>query len=55
MTMTVTYSGKEIMEKLNDMHIDVKILNKACRVRDKLIYGSYAFKITVLIILINVN
>jgi len=49
---TVNYTTRDIMDKLNSMHVDVKTTNGSVKFHTKLIWGSYGFTFAILVIFI---
>jgi len=53
-TFTVSYTNKDIMDKLEVIHTAQKITNGTVKNHTKLIYGSYGFTLTVLISIVSI-
>ena len=52
--MKVEYTNKEVMDKLNTVHTDIKIINNKMKTHSKLIYGAYTFTFALLIIVMGI-
>ena len=53
-TFTVSYSSKDIMDKLEEIHTEQKVTNGRLKYHDKLIFGAYSFSLTILIVLLGI-
>ena len=45
----VTYTNRDIMDKLIDMHESIKVTNGTVKIHTKLIYGAFGFTFALLI------
>jgi len=51
----VSYTNKDIMKKLDEIHTEQKITNGRVKLHSKLIFGAYSFTLTVLVLLLSVG